>query len=206
MILCAQLPEKALWVEVAGGGGSGVWTHNKGTSSNGQFNTEGWERSHSSAFVNTEFNVAFRYRRWTVGLGGTYDMFLDRTIYAADHSDNNPNLILFAENNFLRLNRVYLIGGYNIVHKPKYRMGPQVKMGRFWENSIHPDKANFKRFFTWEVAIDNEVQLAKRFVLALRPHYVSYIIYPENRVSKSERHRIFDFGMVIGLRINLFEK
>ncbi len=184
--------------EIGTGAEVGWWVYNRGSHSKEIFNTEGWDRSHLSLSTPINFSIHYKIQRFHIGAKIDYVFWFNEKMMAAEDSDELKARYLVTEGLYVNFCNYMLSAKYELLQKKSYILLPYVKMGAFWENSIHPQKNNFGKKWATEIGFENQV-FKKNHFLWIKLKYLEKRINPKQALFFYEKHHFYALGAEIGI-------
>ena len=174
---------------------SGWWIYTLGTGA-------GIDRTDNQPKISVEAEVLFKPNKLGVALGLGYSWLLDNTMEAFEDTRAQRSKYLVAEKS-VQFWQYYLQTEYDVYQSPSYTLTPQVRLGGFSIDTIHPEKDNFDAQFYFELGVLNQLALSDKFQLGLRAFYQSMKISVKEENLPGEEHRIFSLGVAAGIRYRI---
>ncbi len=178
-------------IEFYGGFDGGWWIYNVGSTDPNYYNTEGWERSYASPTFVLGMNLAWQIKKLRIGAGFDRAWFIEDEMIGADHSDGNRDLYDISDGNIPYWS-VYGLIGFRLAESKHFSMTPNLRLGYFTIESLHPDQGNFTNKWYFQAAVDMAWEQTK-WALVFRPFYRSRHMKPIDG-NQNESHTIFGFG------------
>ena len=193
----AQALRNGFSFELAGGPEAGRWAYHRGLDEDGV--PLGFDRSFLSLLGSVEFGVFYHHRNLKTGIQANFRILFEDYLIRSQHTRFDFERYLVTDKKAVRLPSVNLVVAYSLVRYPKFIMRPQVSVGTFFLDTVHPDKENFGFHFVWSGGLENEWTKGRVSVL-LQPHYTSYLIFPKENLLKGELNHIYSMGLKVGIR------
>ena len=179
-------------VRFSTGVASGWWIYTLGSG-------HGIDRTDNEPKISFELESVYHYKRLGVGLGIGYSYLTDNSMEAFEDTRAQRRKYLIAENS-VKFWQFYLLGEYHLYSNERFTLSPQLKLGTFTIETIHPQKDNFGGKFYYELSAMNQFTLANNLGLTLKPFYQVMMIQVKQETMPGEKHRIFSLGLACGLR------
>ncbi len=190
----AQHSDK-LHIGVSTGIASGGWIYTLGTGA-------GIDRTDNEAKITFEGEIIYKIKRWGLGAGIGYSILLDNTMEAFEDTRAQRRKYFIADNHVQFL-QYHLQMEYALFSGSKYTLSPQVRIGGFNIDTIHPQKENFDNKMFIELSAVNEISLSQRLWLTIRPYYQSMLMSVKEEILPGEQHRISSLGLSFGVRYGI---
>lgn len=184
-----------LYIGVSTGIASGGWIYTLGTGA-------GIDRTDNEAKITFEGEIIYKVKRWGLGAGLGYSLLLDNTMEAFEDTRARRHKYFIAVNQVQFL-QYHLQMEYALFSGLKYVLSPQVRIGGFSINTIHPQKENFDNKMFIELSAVNEISLSQRLWLTIRPYYQSMLMSVKEEILPGEQHRISSLGLSFGVRYGI---
>ncbi len=190
----AQHSDK-LHIGVSTGIAGGWWIYTLGTGA-------GIDRTDYKPKITFEGEILYRLKRFGLGAGLGYSLLLVNTMDAFEDTRAQRRKYFIADNHVQFL-LYHLQMEYALFSGLKYVLSPQVRIGGFSINTIHPQKENFDNKMFIELSAVNEISLSQRLWLTIRPYYQSMLMSVKEETLPGEQHRISSLGLSFGVRYGI---
>ncbi|MBX2843217.1 MAG: hypothetical protein KTR26_15715 [Flammeovirgaceae bacterium] len=195
----AQKEKNKYILDISVSFGSGWWTYYKGIDENGI--DLGWDRADTSPIAGAEIGFLAKFGNIKPGI------FFNVATYFQDEMDaSNLTQINWIQYpigdkfvNFMKFGGQLEI---DILEREAFVLSPNIKLGIFLIDTIHPEKENFGSKYFFEIGIKAEKQFPK-FNLYVLPRGSFMTIHPQNVKAKGEIHKIYGYGVNMGMRLRL---
>ncbi len=201
--LFSQERTSKLSLDLVAGAQPGWWVFNRGSTSPEIFNDLGWDRTDNKITLSVGGTLLYHWGRLKVGAGVDHARFLETFMEAFEDTDSNRRIFRIS-NGAVTFWKYFLQTEFEVLRKKNYVLSPNIKLGSFDIQTLHPDRENFgeKRFL--EIGLVNEVTISGVRVI-IRPEFRSMTIRSIQRSNFNELHNIKGFGMSIGVRLPLLK-
>ena len=179
-------------VEITSSLASGWWIYTLGDG-------YGIDRTDNEAKLSFDAKVLYKPNRFGVGLGVGYSLLFDNSMEAFEDTRAMRSKYSIAED-YVKFLSYYGISEYAIFSGEKAIISPQLMVGGFDLETIHPEKDNFDNQWILEFAVNNEIVTSTRWSINLRPFYQVLGISVKQETLPGEKHRIYSFGLGAGIR------
>ena len=203
-LLTTQIQAKSdkisIGVSATSGAAAGWWIYNKGVSNTVDPGIHlGYDRSHLSMILPVDFSVVLRKNNWRFGIvaGGTW-LYEDRMI-GSESSDNFGQRYDIAEK-AVKFKKLGFVAAYHLIDKKRFSFSPQLTLGSFNIEALHPDKDNFGFKYFFKVEMESSITIVNSLEFLVLPFYEEMAILPKTETNAGMNHRVYSFGIVGGLR------
>ncbi|MEM6263287.1 MAG: hypothetical protein AAGI38_12320 [Bacteroidota bacterium] len=206
--LCASLYSQQwkVGLEATTGAEIGWWIYDKGSNLEGVSNNLGWDRTHLAMMGPYEVTLLVQRERIGVGLVGGIRYLADDEMIASEHTSQIRNKYPITENEeSLWMNHTGIQFSYGLIHSPRFTLAPEIRLGFFDLETIHPGKDRFGVKSFWQLSVVHSIKLTPAVEAIVRPTYFQYHISVPDPVNFNERHDIYGIGVNAGIRFWLFQ-
>ena len=200
----AVLGQVTIGTEVNAGLGAGWWVYNKGFD-DAAFHL-GYDRTHLAFSLPVELNlwVGKGPHRWLLG-GGTRRL-VDDIMIGSEHQSWSRRRYLISEESFIRFRELHIGYGYSLVQRPRYQLIPQIRLGHFFFEHIHPGGDAMGMVWQREVGVQQQVWLSRKVCITLEGRYSDWKIAGNSTARRAEEHHIYAVDLRLGLGIKIWEQ
>lgn len=174
---------------------SGWWIYTLGTG-------EGIDRTDNVPKISFEVVAIYKPNRLGFGGGLGYSFLTDNSMEAFEDTRAQRRKYAIADKS-VRFYEYYIFTEYDVYSDSKFQLSPQLKLGSFGIDTIHPEKNNFKGKFLLELSTLCQFATSDRLIYTLRGFYQAMMISVDQPKFPGEKHRIFSLGLSFGLRYKL---
>ncbi len=177
---------------------TGWWIYHKGTTPGENPTSLGWDRTHYQPKYNLGVAINYRIKRLTASMAGSFAWYIEDDMLRHE-SKSFLKLKYPVSDGAVKFKEIVLDLSYDVIAGDKFRLSPNVGVGLFSINTLHPEQGNFGTKMMWHLGIQNKIRRDK-ITWMLAPIYQEMTISPKTEKNEGEKHKIHAFGIQIGLR------
>ncbi len=177
---------------------TGWWIYHKGTTKGDEAIALGWDRTHYQPKYNLGLAISYKINKLTASVSGSLSWYVEDDMLRHE-SKSFAKLKYPVSNGSVKFKEVAIDLSYDVIAGEKFQLSPNIGVGTFSINTLHPERDNFGTKLLWHVGIQNKIRKDKVTWL-LNPIYQELTILPKAEVNNGEKHKIHAFGIEIGLR------
>ncbi|MDX2247715.1 MAG: hypothetical protein SF052_13105 [Bacteroidia bacterium] len=197
----AQQPTYRLGLGISGGMSAGWWIFDKGFNDTLPDWHEGYDRTHLTVLIRSEFTLSFRNAKGFAELGGGFRALQDNIMISSADRRRTGTRYRISSGRAVPVFAFYLTGGYHLFQKKSFSFTPTLSAGTFFLTTNHPQKAYFKNRFFYDVGVSHIFYLSERWDFSVFPHYSQMIITTTREANKGSGHAIRTVGFLFGFRL-----
>lgn len=181
---------------------SGWWLYNKGSTVPGQFNTESWDRTRHSLFLEFNGSILYKFKHFKLGLGYSHAMLDEWWMISSTDVTGVFDKYRIAER-WVRFHKYHLIGELDLIQRRGFAFSPSLALGLFDIETIHPRADDFGLRLSMAVGMLCQFRLSQHMMVYITPTWERMDIWPQNPIAENEKHEFQSFGASAGIRLRV---